>query len=114
MIYRIFSMFGQAFSIGWNCIIDLVEASGMTKAVFIGLIVSLNVLIIVFGTFRARAFSGGDKAEDISPEEMYERDVERAQYRKAVADEAKWRSKGRGGYSDRFDPVHYNMKRGKK
>lgn len=114
MIYSIFRMFGQAFSAGWDFIVDLVEASGMTKGVFIGLIVSLNVLIIVFGTLRARAFSGGDQAADISPEEMYERDVERAQYRAAVSKEAKWRNSGRGGYSDRFDPVHYNMKRGKK
>lgn len=94
MIYRIFSMFGQAFSVGWNFIVDLVEASGMTKAVFIGLIVSLNVLVIVFGTLRARAFSGGDKAEDISPEEMFERDVERARYRSSVNREARRRDGG--------------------
>ena len=101
MIYSIFNMFGQAFSIGWNCIVDLVEASGMTKAVFIGLIVSLNVLIIVFGTLRARAFSGGDKVEDIDPEELRERDIERARYRNSIAREAKARD--RAGYTgDRF------------
>ena len=101
MIYRIFNMFGQAFSVGWNCIVDLVEASGMTKAVFIGLIVSLNVLIIVFGTLRARAFSGGDKAEDIDPEELRERDIEKARYRNSIAREAKLRD--RVGYTnDRF------------
>lgn len=90
MIYRIFNMFGQAFSVGWNFIVDLVEASGMTKAVFIGLIVSLNVLVIVFGTLRARAFSGGDKAEDISPEEMFERDVDNARYRMMVNERARY------------------------
>lgn len=56
MIYQIFNMFGQAFSAGWNFIVSIVEASGMTKAVFIGLIVTLNVLVIVFGTLRASAF----------------------------------------------------------
>lgn len=91
MIYQIFNMFGQAFSAGWKCIVDLVEASGMTKPVFIGLIVSLNVLIIVFGTLRARAFSGGDKTEDIDPEEMFERDVERVRYRSSVNREARRR-----------------------
>ena len=113
MLYQIFNMFGQAFSAGWTMLVDMVEASGMSKAVFIGLIVSLNVLVIVFGTLRARAFSGGDKAEDISPEDMFERDVENARYRQAVSKEASWRNKGRGGYSDKFDPIHHNMKRGK-
>lgn len=89
MIYQIFSMFGRAFSFGWDCIVDFVEASGMTKAVFIGLIISLNVLTVVFGTLRARAFSGGDKAEDISPEEMFERDVENARYRMMVSERAR-------------------------
>ena len=93
MIYQIFNMFGQAFSAGWKCIVDLVEASGMTKVVFIGLIVSLNVLLIVFGTLRARAFSGGDKAEDIDPEELRERDIEKARYRNSINREAKLRDR---------------------
>ena len=114
MIYSIFNMFGQAFSFGWNTIVSLVEASGMTKPVFIGLLISLLVLSTVFGTLRARAFSGGDKVDEATAQEMFERDVERAQYRSAVSKEAAWRNKGRGGYSDKFDPIHHNMKRGKK
>ncbi len=92
MIYQIFNMFGQAFSAGWKCIVDLVEASGMTKPVFIGLLVTLNVLLIVFGTLRARAFSGGDRAEpvdDLSPEEEFTRDVDKARYRMLVSERAR-------------------------
>lgn len=107
-------MIGQAFAVAWDFLVDIVEASGMSKAVFIGLIVSLNVLIVVFGTLRARAFSGGDKVDDVSAEEMFERDVDQARYRQSVSKEAQWRNRGRGGYSDKFDPIQYNMKRGRK
>ena len=101
MIYTIFNMFGQAFSFGWNTIVSFVEASGMTKPVFIGLLISLLVLSTVFGTLRARAFSGGDKLEDIDPEELRERDIEKARYRNSIAREAKARD--RAGYTgDRF------------
>lgn len=88
MIYRIFSMFGQAFSLGWNFIVDLIEASGMTKAVFIGLIISLNVLIIVFGTLRARSFSGGDKVDS---DQQFENDVVKRRYKNGVYREARRR-----------------------
>lgn len=89
MIYQIFNLFGQAFSFGWSVIVDLVEASGMTKAVFIGVIITFAILGTIFGTLRARAFSGGDKAEDISPEEMFERDVDNARYRMMVSERAR-------------------------
>lgn len=82
MIYRIFSMFGQAFNVGWGVIVDIVEAAGMTKAVFIGLLISLIVLGTVFGTLRGRAFSGGDK---------FEQDVDHERYRMKVRNEARKR-----------------------
>lgn len=73
MIYQIFNLFGQAFSFGWSVIVDLVEASGMTKAVFIGVIITFAVLGTIFGTLRARAFSGGDQ--------VTEADIRRAEKR---------------------------------
>lgn len=82
MIYQIFNMFGQAFSLGWSTICNLVEAAGMTKAVFIGLLISLIVLGTVFGTLRGRAFSGGDK---------FEQDVDHERYRMKVRNEARKR-----------------------
>ena len=55
------NLIGQGCHYAWVWLMDLVEASGMTKPVFIGFIISVAVLSVVFGTFRARAFSGGDK-----------------------------------------------------
>lgn len=82
MIYSCFRMFGEAFNFGWSTLTDLVEACGMTKAVFIGLLISLLVLGTIFGTIRARAFSGGEK---------FEEDVDHERYRMKVRNEARKR-----------------------
>lgn len=88
MIYSIFNLFGQAFSFGWDTLVSLVEASGMTKPVFIGLLISLLVLSTVFGTLRARAFSGGDQVS--------EADIRRAEKRIKTNDIARARLRKKG------------------
>lgn len=55
------NLIGQGCHYAWVWLMDLVEASGMTKPVFIGFIITTAVLATVFGTLRGRAFSGGDK-----------------------------------------------------
>ena len=44
------NLIGQGCHYAWVWLMDLVEASGMTKPVFIGFIISVAVLSVVFGT----------------------------------------------------------------
>ena len=86
MIYQVFNLFGQGFSFGWSVIVDLVEASGMTKAVFIGLIITFAILGTIFGTLRARAFGGGDQVTEADTRKDEKRfktnDIARDRFRK--------------------------------
>ena len=47
------NLIGQGCHYAWVWLMDLVEASGMTKPVFIGFIITTAVLATVFGTLRA-------------------------------------------------------------